>query len=323
MSALPKKVVIATPEKLAKINPKNVELWRKYLNGMLNNLSEASRYNYTSDMNQFFIYILDNYDNKYLFDFDTEEAAEMIEDFIAFCTTVLGNKTRRISRRLSSISSMYIYYKKKRKIKENPIELLERPKIAKGKHEIKQTFLTKEQVELIRKKLSEMNDIQLELFFEFALSTMARINAIANTKVEQINLETRRVENVLEKEGYLVTLFFSKKCKELIEKWLQIRREHNIDCEYLFCTKTKDGWKQVSKSTFQNSWIKKIGNIINEPDLHCHDLRHSGSNLLYQNGMSLEDVSKLLNHKGTQVTQDFYLQINYNALQEKKDAIEI
>lgn len=318
-----KKVVIATPEKLAKINPENIKLWQRYLNGKLNQLSEASRYNYTSDMNQFFIYILDNYDNKFLFDFDTEEAAEMIEDFIAFCTTVLGNKTRRIARRLSTISSMYIYYKKKRKIKENPVELLERPKVVKGKYEIKQTFLTKEQVQLIREKLSQMNDIQLELFFEFALSTMARINAIANTKIEQINLDTRTVENVLEKEGYVVTLFFSKRCEELIRRWLQIRKEKDIDCEYLFCIKTKDGWKQVSKSTFQNSWIKKIGSIINEPDLHCHDLRHSGSNLLYQNGMSLEDVSKLLNHKGTQVTQDFYLQINYKELQKKKDAFEI
>ena len=317
-----KKGVIATPEKVAQINPKNIELWNKYLIGKNMKLSDSTKGNYLSDTNQFFIYILDNYDNKYLFDIDAEKMSEIIEDYVAFCTSVLGNKIKRISRRLSSISSMYVYYKKKRKIKENPLDLIERPTVVKGKYEIKQTYLTKEQVELIRKVLKDNGDLQLELWFDFGLSTMARVGALSNIKLSQIDLDNRVVERVIEKEGYEVTLFFSELVKEQIANWLEFRKNNNIDNEYLFLTKYKGKWTKAEKSVMQKTWIKKIGRIINEPELHCHDLRHSGSSLYYNSGMKLEEVSRLLNHRSTQVTQDHYLKIDYNKIKDTKDKYE-
>lgn len=318
-----KYVVYATPERISQINPKNIEIWRKYINGK-RTLSETTKAGYENDMMQFFVFLLLNYENKCMFDFDTEEMADVLDDFIAMCASVFGNKEKRIARRLSTISSIYIYYKKKRKIKENPVELLERPKILKGKYEIKQTFLTKEQVYQIREGLEKLNDAQLTLFFELGLYTMARVNALSNIKIEQIDLEKKRICDVVEKEGYEVTLLFDDRCKALIEKWLEERKEKGIDSPYLFVTYYNKKWDKVSKQTMQGSgWIKKIGKIINVPELHCHDLRHSGSNLRYQAGMKLEDVSKALNHKGTQVTQDFYLQMNFDKLQEELEKFSI
>lgn len=318
-----KYVVYATPEKVKQINPKNMEIWRRYINGK-RTLAESSKKNYESDINQFFVFLLLNYDNKCMFDFDAEDMADVLDDFIAMCATVFENKEKRIARRLASISSIYLYYKKKRKIKENPVDLLERPKIQKGKYEIKQTFLTKEQVEQIRKGLEEINDTQLTLFFELGLYTMARVNALSNIEIDKIDLDKKRITGVIEKEGYEVTLLFNDRCKELIEKWLEERKEKGIDNPYLFITYYKQKWDKVSKQTMQGSgWIKKIGKIINEPELHCHDLRHSGSNLRYQAGMKLEDVSKALNHKGTQVTQDHYLQMNFDKLQNELEKFSI
>jgi integrase/recombinase XerC len=257
-----------------------------------------------------------------LLDFDTEDASDMIDDYIAMCTSIFENKDKRVARRLSSISSMYLYYRKKRKIKENPVDLLERPKIQKGKYEIKQTFLTKEQVETIRKKLKDINNTQLTLFFELGLYTMARVNALSNIKIRQINFETKRIERVIEKEGYEVELMFDSRCEELIKKWIKEREGQGIDSELLFITKHGKSYNNA-KGSMQTNWIKKIGDIINEPELHVHDLRHSGSNLKYQSGMSLESVSKALNHRGTQVTQDHYLQINYDKLQNEMEKFSV
>lgn len=322
-----KRITYATPEKLEKVNPKNVELIRKYFVFKNMNLSETSKISYQSDFNQWLVYIMENYENRYILDIineDVDDMIDLLEDFIAFCTSVLGNNERRIQRRMSSISSFFIYLRKKRKIRENPIDFLDRPKVSAGeKLQIKQTFLTKEQVEEIRKGLKEIGDLQLELFFEFGLSTMARANAISNVKIEQINFEKNRVENVLEKEGYRVTLFPSQRTMDLIKQWLKYREEQGIENEYLFITKYGGQWKKVEKSTLQSSWIKKIGNIIGIPELHCHDLRHSGSNLLYHSGMKLEDVSLLLNHRGTDVTRQHYLEINKDAIQDKKAQFEI
>jgi integrase/recombinase XerC len=322
-----KRITYATPEKLEKVNPKNVELIRKYFVFKNMNLSESSKISYQSDFNQWLVYIMENYENRYILDIineDVDDMIDLLEDFIAFCTSVLGNNERRIQRRMSSISSFFIYLRKKRKIRENPIDFLDRPKVSAGeKLQIKQTFLTKEQVEEIRKRLKEIGDLQLELFFEFGLSTMARANAISNVKIEQINFEKDRVENVLEKEGYRVTLFPSQRTMDLIKQWLKYREEQGIENEYLFITKYGGQWKKVEKTTLQSSWIKKIGNIIGIPELHCHDLRHSGSNLLYHSGMKLEDVSLLLNHRGTDVTRQHYLEINKDAIQDKKAQFEI
>ncbi|MGG2091238.1 tyrosine-type recombinase/integrase [Bacillus sp. S13(2024)] len=320
-------VVYATKEKLEKVNHKNKELIRKYFVFKNMNLSETSKKSYQSDFNQWLVYIMENYENRYILDIvdeDVDEMVDLIEDFIAFCTSVLENNERRISRRMSSISSFFLYLRKKRKIKENPIDFMDRPKVRAGeKLQVKQTFLTKEQVEKIREELSKLNDIQLNLFFNFGLSTMARANAISNVKLNQIDFEQQRVNDVLEKEGKIVTLYPSELAMNLIKEWLEYRKEQGIESEYLFITRYGGGWKNADKSTLQGSWIKKIGNLIGIPELHCHDLRHSGSNLLYHSGMKLEDVSSLLSHSGTDVTRKHYLQDNKDAIQGKKKEFEI
>lgn len=317
-----KKVQYTTPELIEQINPKNILLWKKYLNGK-RSLAESTKMNYTSDMNQFFVFILKNYDNQYIFDIDIDNMADILEDFLAMCQSIFENKDRRMARRLSTLSSMYLYYKKKRKIKENPVDLLERPKIQKGIYEIKRVFLTLDQVQKIRKGLKEINNTQLTLMFELGLYTMARVNALNNIKLEQINLENKVIENVVEKEGYKVNLFIDDRCLNLIEKWINERKEKGIECDYLFISYYDSKYDKVNVSTMKSSWIKKIGAIINEPALSMHDLRHSGSDLRYKAGMSLESVSSALHHLSTQVTKDFYLQKDENKLRAEMDKFTI
>lgn len=317
-----KYVKYVTPELIEKINPQNSEVWRKYLNGK-RQLSQSSKDAYTSDMNQFFIFLLKNYDNQYIFDFDIEDMADVLEDFLAMCQSVFGNKDRRLQRRLSSISSFYLYYKKKRKVKGNPLDYIERPKVKKGIYEIKRIFLTLDQVDQIRKGLEEIDNTQLTLLFELGLYTMGRVRAISNIMVSQIDLEEKIISDVIEKEGYKVTFRLNDKCVELIKKWLKEREEKGIKCDALFITKYGGQYKKADEDTFKSSWIKRIGKIINEPELSMHDLRHSGSDLRYKAGMSLESVSKALNHKSTAVTKDFYLQEDEEKLKAEMEKYDI
>ena len=313
-----------TDEKLSKVNPNNLRWIERYFNSKGSNLSETSRKGYQSDFNQWMVYIMENYDNTEITKFETEDAVDMIEDFIAFCRSVLGNNERRIQRRLSSISSFYLYLKRRRKITENPLDFIERPSIRVGeKPQIKQTFLTEEQVKEIRQKLKQLGNLQLELYFEFGLSTMARANAIASVRVDQIDFENEVITGVKEKEGYIVDLLPSERTMKLIKEWLAYRKQNGIDSEYLFITKYRGEWKKVNTNTIQTVWIKKIGELIGIPELHSHDLRHSGANLLYHRGLSLEEVQELLNHKSPTVTQQHYLQTNLDKLKKNKKFFEI
>ena len=73
-----------------------------------------------------------------------------------------------------------------------------------------QTFLTADQVNLMKEKLQEYVEskakyaLELQLYALFSLSTMARVNAVSNIKWNQIDLEERVCNDVIEKEGYLV-----------------------------------------------------------------------------------------------------------------------
>jgi integrase/recombinase XerC len=277
-----KYVRYATPEKLARVCEANKRHIQKFFNYKNMNLSDATKKSYENDFNQWLVFIREKYESGAIFEEDIlkllkdedgiEEMVDLIEDFVAFCTTVLGNNERRIQRRLSSISSFFLYLLKKRKIKANPLDYIERPSVRAGeKLQIKQTFLTKEQVEYAREQLEKYGDIQLQCFFEVGLSTMARVNALSNIKIEQIDFEKCRIIDVLEKEGKVVTLFPSKRAVDLIKKWLKYREEKGIQSEYLFITKYKGEWGKVNKNTIQTIWIKKIGNLIGIPELHAHD----------------------------------------------------
>lgn len=330
--AVRKYVRYVTKEKLEKVNPKNNLLINKYFSFKNMNLSDDSKKSYLSDFNQFLVYIMEFHENENIMDIlDVEKdedaidnMVDLLEQYMMFCTTELGNNERRVQRRMSSISSLFLYLRKKRKIKENPIEYLERPKAGAGeKTQIKQTYLTEEQVNEIRVKLEELGNLQMEVYFEIALSTMVRVKALNSIRLDQINFEEGLIEDVREKEGYDVTLYPSERGLELLKRWIEYRKENGIECEYLFITKRDGKWEQIAKGTMQSSWVKKIGSLIGVPELHNHDFRHSYATILYHKGMPLEEVSRLLNHKSTDVTLSHYIKQDEGKLKDNKAKFEI
>ena len=282
------------------INVENLELFKKYKRDMqMRELSDKTIYNYERDLMQWFSYLAREQFNPKV----TDVAEDDIEEFIFYCKEQ-GNNTERVKRRTSVISAFYKYLRRKKKIKENPCEFVVRPK--KGLPVVVQTFLTKEQVKETRKWLKDNKDIQLTTYAEFSLSTMARVNAVSNIKWEQIDLNNLTVDDVLEKEGKIVTLYFDDRVKKLLIELKKFREENKIDCEYLFVTRYGGVYKRATSNTL-NEWTKKVGKAMNIPTMHPHDWRHSGSQLKKLAGMPIETVSSLLNHSGLDVTKKHYL----------------
>lgn len=311
-----KRIVLHNEEKLKQINPETQKLMQKYKIDMsLRDLSPKSIYSYEKDLNQWFIYILDHQFNQCV----TELSDDDITEFLYFCKQE-GNNVERMKRRMAAISAFYKFLRKKKLIKENPTEFMDRPK--KGMPVTVQTYLTPEQVDLMRTKLTEYGDLQLKTYAMFSLSTMARVNAIANLKWEQIDFEARECRDVLEKEGYIVELSFSNEVKELLLALKKEREDKGInDYGWVFYSRYNNETKPISNGTLLE-WCKKIGNMIGVPTLHCHDFRHSGATLLKNMGMSLEDISELLHHSGTDVTSKFYIKKDTSKIKALKDKFE-
>ncbi len=313
-------------EKLSKVNPETIKLWKKYRVDMtLRELSAKTISGYQNDLESWWIYVLDNQDNKSVLDLTEDDLTE----FLFFCKTN-GNNSHRIKRRMASISAFYNFLLRKRLIAENPALYIDRPK--KDTDVVVQTFLTQEQVNDMRKVLADNVNkaktviekhraMQYQLYALFSLSTMAICNAVRRVRWEQISFGERIVSNVIEKEGYAVTLYFSKETAALLKGLKAFRTENNIDDDgYVFVALNGKTYGLCKNETL-NDWAHIIGNMIGVPTLHPHDFRHSGATLFKNNGMPLKDVSALLNHSGTDVMR--YIRADRKKISENKDKFEI
>lgn len=315
-------------EKLKSINPETMKLWQKYRIDMeLRELSPKTIAAYQNDLEHWWIYIYDHQGNQPVTALEEDDVTE----FLYFCKTQ-GNNSRRMKRRMSSIAAFYKYLRKKKIITENPMEFIDRPK--KDVDVITQTYLTMEQVELMRSMLDEAvsaagtiaakhSALMLRLYAFFSLSTMARVNAVSNTAWKQIDYESRTVNNVIEKEGYVVTLYFSHEVLRYLKELQEFRAQHSInDGGFVFISERDGQPSSVTTSTL-GDWCKRIGKMIDVLTLHAHDFRHSGATLLKNSGMDLEDISSLLNHAGTDVTNKYYIKADKTKIQNAKDKFEV
>jgi integrase/recombinase XerC len=327
-----KYVKYVTEEKLAKVCDSNKRHIQKYFNFKNMNLSEATKKSYENDFNQWLVFINEKAQEGFISEEDImklvkdedgiEEMVELLEEYTMFCAMNLGNNERRIQRRLSSISSFFLYLLKKKKVATNPLQFLERPRVGHDeKQQVVHTFLTTEQITKIRKELKKLGDLQLELYFEFSLSTCARINAVTNVRLDNIDFADGIVKDVIEKGSKKVELFPSKRAFELIKQWLDFRKKEGIQNDYLFLSHYKKEWNQVTKVTIQTLWIKKISKMIGVP-LKCHDLRKSGATLLFNSGLSLEDTQAVLNHSSPETSQKFYIKKDNKKMLDKKRSLE-
>ena len=197
-----KKILLHDENKLKKINPETIAIFNKYkIDMVMRNLSEKTQQHYIWDLQQLFIWVLDNQDNKSVMELTDED----ITAFIYFCMQQ-GNNAERIKVRLATISAFYKYMRKKRLIKENPTEFIDRPKRA--QRITVQTYLTQEQVAAMREKLIGAKNLELRLYAMLSLSTMARVSAIASIRWNQIDMERKMIIGVREKENKIVDFFF-------------------------------------------------------------------------------------------------------------------
>lgn len=313
MAERSKRICMYDEEKLKNINPETLKLFEKYKVDMsIRDLSENTIYGYITDLQQWFIFMHDKQFNLSVLEATDDDLNEYF-----YFRKQEGNNVARQRRVMSSISAFYKFLRKKKLITESPTEFLERPKT--GQPVVKQTFLTVNQVNLLREKLTEYGDIQLQAYIFFGLSTMARVNAMAHLRWEQVDLDERTCTDVLEKEGKIVDLFFSQEVEELLRKMKQEREEKGInDYGWVFYTPYVDEENCINNSTL-NDWCKKAGEMIGVPTLHNHDLRHSGSNILKELGMEIQDIAELLHHESTETTVKHYLTVNKKKVKDNKD----
>ena len=317
MAERSKRICLYNEETAKNINQETLKLFQKYQIDMsIRDLSENTVKQYNADLMQWFIYMHDNQFNLSVLDATEDDISEYY-----YWRKQQGNNVNRQKRIMSSISAFYKFLRKKRLIKESPVEFIDRPK--QGMPIAIQTYLTKDQVQLMREKLEEYGDIQLQAYAFLSLTTMARVHAIASLKWDQVDFDERVCSDVLEKEGKIVELSFSEETKDYLLKLIEYRKENNIDDHgRIFISPYVTDDKPIQDGTL-NSWCKKIGDLIGVPSLHPHDFRHSYATLMKNAGIDLESISEMLNHASVDVTKKFYIKADSSKIRKLKDSVNI
>lgn len=221
----------------------------------------------------------------------------------------IGKKTSTISRNLASIRSFYQYLLRSRKVKEDPTDGIQSPKIEKKAPSV----LTSQEVELL---LEQPKDVDLKgtrdkAMLEFAYATGMRVTEIISLNIEDVHIE----------EGYVVCKNGSKQrniplggisinaLKEYIEEArpILIKSEDetslfvNINGKRL----TRQGFWKIVKYYKEQAHITK--------DITPHVLRHSFATHLLQNGADLKAIQTMLGHSDISSTQ-VYMQFQDESL---------
>lgn len=223
---------------------------------------------------------------------------EDIKDYIKELQEV-GKKASSISRSIASIRSFYQYVLRNKKIKVDPTENIQSPKIEKRVPSV----LTAKEVELLldQPKDIDLKGIRDKAMLEFAYATGMKVTEIISLNMEDVDLE----------EGYVTCKHGNKQrniplgnmslkaLREYVEEARDILVKNegeqalfvNINGSRL----TRQGFWKIIKFYKEQAHITK--------DITPHVLRHSFATHLLQNGADLKAIQTMLGHSDISSTQ--------------------
>lgn len=303
-----------TQDKLDKISEANKSLYDKYLKSCIvknKDVKETTYLVYKNYFYHFLAFLAEKYDNLDLYSEDfIENCVDILEDYMMFLQEELLNNKKIINTKLSAISSFYHWSVKRKYLQYHPFDgKLQRMQGSQDEKIRTSYFLTREQLDEIRKGLADSKfDIQDDILFSIIEYSANRIGAVTKLLLSKYNKEDGLFEGIREKRGKIVEIPVSEHTKELINEWLELRKEgyDNLECDGLFIAKTDGIWKPMSKEGLQRR-IKKIGTIIGIEDFYAHTIRKTISNLTYLESGDMTLSQELLNHNDLSTTSKSYI----------------
>lgn len=282
---------------------KQIKLFLEFLQNE-KKLSDNTLESYKRDIIQYQNYLEENGINY------AKVSKEDIRAYLNYLKQI-GKKSSTISRNLASIRSFYQFSIRNKKIKNDPTEDVQSPKIEKRVPSV----LTAQEVELL---LEQPKDVDLKgtrdkAMLEFAYATGMRVTEIINLNIEDVNLDGEYVICRLGSKQRNIPLgsLSLKALKEYIDEArpILIRSEKekalfvNVNGQRL----TRQGFWKIVKYYKEQAHITK--------DITPHVLRHSFATHLLQNGADLKAIQTMLGHSDISSTQ-VYMQFQDPGLKD-------
>ena len=265
-------------------------------------LSNNTLQSYKRDITQYESYI--NEENLQYLKVTNEDIKKYLENL-----KNIGKKTSTISRNLASIRSFYQYLVRTKKVKEDPTEGIQSPKVEKRVPSV----LSSKEVELLleQPKTVDLKGIRDKAMLEFAYATGMRVTEIINLDIDDVNLKEGYVScsNANKQRNIPLGAISINALKEYIKKARPYLIK-NEDEKSLFVNingkrLTRQGFWKIVKFYKEQAHIEK--------EITPHVLRHSFATHLLQNGADLKAIQVMLGHSDISSTQ-VYMQFQDEGL---------
>ncbi len=265
-------------------------------------LSNNTLQSYKRDITQYESYI--NEENLQYLKVTNEDIKKYLENL-----KNIGKKTSTISRNLASIRSFYQYLVRTKKVKEDPTEGIQSPKVEKRVPSV----LSSKEVELLleQPKTVDLKGIRDKAMLEFAYATGMRVTEIINLDIDDVNLKDGYVScsNSNKQRNIPLGAISINALKEYIKKARPYLIK-NEDEKSLFVNingkrLTRQGFWKIVKFYKEQAHIEK--------EITPHVLRHSFATHLLQNGADLKAIQVMLGHSDISSTQ-VYMQFQDEGL---------
>lgn len=208
-------------------------------------------------------------------------------------------KSKTISRKLSTVRSLFDYLIQNDIVKNNPMTLIQNPKLEKKLPKV--LYNTDLEDLLSIPDLKTDMGIRDELILEMFYSTGIRLSELINIKLTDINKyeKTIKILGKGNKERYVL---YGKKCEEILENYISNCRSKLVynDTPYLFLDK-KGNKLNSNKIHYLFKKIVDKSNI--KINISPHTLRHTFATDLLNEGADLRTVQQLLGHENLETTE--------------------
>jgi len=265
-------------------------------------LSNNTLQSYKRDITQYESYI--NEENLQYLKVTNEDIKKYLENL-----KNIGKKTSTISRNLASIRSFYQYLVRTKKVKEDPTEGIQSPKVEKRVPSV----LSSKEVELLleQPKTVDLKGIRDKAMLEFAYATGMRVTEIINLDIDDVNLKEGYVScsNANKQRNIPLGAISINALKEYIKKarpyLIKSEDEKSLFVNINGKRLTRQGFWKIVKFYKEQAHIEK--------EITPHVLRHSFATHLLQNGADLKAIQVMLGHSDISSTQ-VYMQFQDEGL---------
>ena len=212
--------------------------------------------------------------------------------------TPYGNSARTRARKVSSLRAFYKYLTEKSSVagefQNNPIALLELPKINKTLPRYLSVDESVKLLEAVDDKYKERNYCILTLFLNCGL----RVSELVNINISDIQESTLRVMGKGSKER---TIYLNNACMEAVDEYMQVRiMPEEAHKNALFVSRNR---KRINVQTVKwivKKYLDKAG--LDSNKYSVHKLRHTAATLMYQNGVDVRTLKDVLGHESLDTT---------------------